>query len=69
VGGYWVADEQVEAIERVVIDDLLGRHAQARIELRVTPSICHYGAWWWARLWSSAVPGCATPPRTPTGFS
>ena len=39
VGGYWVADEQVEAIEQVLIDDLLGRHADARIELRVTPSI------------------------------
>ena len=31
VGGYWVADEQVEAIEQVLIDDLLGRHADARI--------------------------------------
>jgi hypothetical protein len=26
VGGYWVADEQVEAIGQVVVDDLLGRH-------------------------------------------
>ncbi len=34
VGGYWVAEEPVEAIGRVVIDDLLARHASARIELR-----------------------------------
>jgi len=27
VGGYWVASEPVEAIERVTIDDLVGRHA------------------------------------------
>ena len=25
VGGYWVADEPVDALERVVIDDLVGR--------------------------------------------
>jgi hypothetical protein len=29
VGGYWVAGQAVEAIERVVVDDLLGRHARA----------------------------------------
>ncbi len=39
VGGYWVADEPVDAIGQVVIDDLLGRHARAGIELRITPSI------------------------------
>jgi hypothetical protein len=39
VGGYWVADEPVDAIEQVVIDDLVGRHASAGIELRITPSI------------------------------
>jgi len=26
VGGYWVADEPVDAIEQVVIDDLVARH-------------------------------------------
>ena len=31
VGGYWVAEESVEAVERVVVDDLLGRHARAAI--------------------------------------
>ena len=39
VGGYWVADEPVDAIEQVPTDDLLGRHAKAGIELRITPSI------------------------------
>jgi hypothetical protein len=39
VGGFWVSDRQVEAIERVVLDDLLGTHAAAGIELRITPRI------------------------------
>jgi hypothetical protein len=39
VGGYWVADEAVDAIEQVVIDDLVGKHASAGIQLRTTPSI------------------------------
>jgi hypothetical protein len=51
VGGYWVADEQVEAIERLVVDDLLGRHARARIELRITPSIWPF----WRRVTSSTI--------------
>ena len=51
VGGYWVADDQVEAIDRVLIDDLLGRHAAARIELRVTPSIWPF----WRRVTASTV--------------
>jgi hypothetical protein len=51
VGGYWVAEEEVEAIERVVIDDLLGRHAGAQIELRITPSIWPF----WRRVTSSTV--------------
>jgi hypothetical protein len=41
----------VEAIERVVVDDLLGRHASARIELRVTPSIWPF----WRRVTASTV--------------
>jgi len=45
VGGYWVAEQPVDAVERVVIDDLLGRHAGARIELRVTPSIWPFWRW------------------------
>jgi hypothetical protein len=51
VGGYWVAEEQVEAIERVLIDDLLGRHADARIELRVTPSLWPF----WRRVVNSTA--------------
>jgi hypothetical protein len=41
----------VQAIERVVIEDLLGRHAGARIELRVTPSIWPF----WRRVTNSTV--------------
>lgn len=67
VGGYWVAEQPVDAVERVVIDDLLGRHAGARIELRVTPSIWPFWRRVTARPWSSAVRGCATPPLTRTG--
>jgi hypothetical protein len=51
VGGYWVTEEPVEAMERVVIDDLLGRHAEARIELRVTPSLWPF----WRRVMNSTV--------------
>jgi hypothetical protein len=51
VGGYWVAGEEVDAIDRVVIDDLVGRHAKAGIELRVTPSIWPF----WQRVASSTV--------------
>ncbi|HSR85210.1 MAG TPA: hypothetical protein VLM11_13630 [Streptosporangiaceae bacterium] len=51
VGGYWVCDEPVQAIERVVVDDLVGRHALARIELRITPSIWPF----WRRVTHSTV--------------
>jgi hypothetical protein len=51
VGGYWVAGEPVEAIERVIVDDLVGRHAAARIELRITPSIWPF----WRRVADSTV--------------
>jgi hypothetical protein len=51
VGGYWVADEPVEAIEQVILDDLLGRHARAGIELRITPSIWPF----WRRVVNSTV--------------
>ena len=51
VGGYWVAGEPVDAIGQVVIDDLLGRHAGAGIELRVTPSLWPF----WRRVTSSTV--------------
>jgi hypothetical protein len=51
VGGYWVAGEPVDAIDRMVIDDLAGRHARAGIELRVTPSIWPF----WRRVADSTV--------------
>jgi hypothetical protein len=51
VGGYWVADEPVDAVEQVVIDDLAGRHARAGIELRITPSIWPF----WRRVANSTV--------------
>lgn len=43
VGGYWVSEHEVEAIDRVEVGDLLARHAGAGFELRVTPSI---GPFW-----------------------
>ncbi len=51
VGGYWVCDEPVEAVGREVVDDLVGRHADARIELRITPSIWPF----WRRVAGSTV--------------
>jgi hypothetical protein len=51
VGGYWVAGEPVTATEQVIIDDLAGRHAAARIELRITPSIWPF----WRRVAGSTV--------------
>ena len=51
VGGYWVADEPVNAIDQVLLDDLLGRHADARIELRITPSIWPF----WHHVTNSTV--------------
>jgi hypothetical protein len=51
VGGYWVADEPVNAIDQVLIDDLLGRHSRAGIELRITPSLWPF----WDRVKNSTV--------------
>jgi hypothetical protein len=51
VGGYWVADEPVDAIDQVIIDDLAGRHARAGIELRITPSIWPF----WRQVANSTV--------------
>lgn len=51
VGGYWTSDRTVEPIERVEIDDLVGRHARAGIDLRITPSI-----WpWWSAVAASTL--------------
>lgn len=51
VGGYWVSAATVEPLERVEVDDLVGRHAAAGIELRVTPSV-----WpWWRQVAESTL--------------
>ena len=41
--GYWVSPEPVEPIEVVELGDLLARHAEAGIELRIVPNL---GALW-----------------------
>jgi hypothetical protein len=46
-----VADEPVDAIERVELDQLIERHAAAGIEPRITPSIWPF----WRRVTSSSV--------------
>jgi uncharacterized protein DUF6886 len=47
VGGYWVSREGIEAIEVVELGDLLARHAEAGIELRLVPSL--------APLWDRVI--------------
>ena len=51
VGGYWVSDQPAEALEREPVEDLVGRHAGALIELRVTPSIWPF----WRQVAESTV--------------
>jgi len=51
VGGYWISDDQVDATEQIAVDDLLGCHGRARIELRITPSIWPF----WRRVTESTV--------------
>jgi hypothetical protein len=51
VGGYWIAEEPVEAIDQVILDDLVTRHARAGLELRITPSIWPF----WKRVVQSSV--------------
>ena len=38
-GGYWVARSGVEPVEVVELGDLLARHAEAEIELRIVPNL------------------------------
>lgn len=50
-GGYWVSREPVTAVDRIELADLLAQHADAGIELRVTPSL-----WpWWRAVIDSTV--------------
>jgi hypothetical protein len=51
VGGYWVASDAVDAEERTAVGSLLQRHADAEIELRITPSIIPF----WERVVSSSL--------------
>ena len=51
VGGYWVAEEPVDALEQLATNDLLARHASANIELRITPSLRPF----WHRVTNSTV--------------
>ena len=39
VGGYWVSRSAVEPVAIEPVDDLVGRHERAAIELRVLPNI------------------------------
>lgn len=47
VGGYWVSREAVEPLELVELGDLIARHAEAGIELRLVPSL--------APLWQRVI--------------
>ena len=51
VGGYWVAEQPVDATDCVELDDLLASHAAAGIELRIAPSIWPF----WRRVITSTV--------------
>jgi len=39
VGGYWISRDAVQPIAIAPVDDLVGRHERAAIELRVLPNI------------------------------
>ena len=50
-GGYWISTEPVEPVELVELGDLLGRHADAGIELRLVRSLWPL----WDRVTGSTV--------------
>ena len=51
VGGYWVSTATVEGVERLEVGDLLARHAEAGIELRIAPDIWAF----WNRVIESTL--------------
>ena len=51
VGGYWISSEELDAIDRLTINDLLEKHAHARIELRIVATIWPF----WRRVVASTV--------------
>jgi hypothetical protein len=51
VGGYWIAREPVEPLEVDELGDLLARHAEAGIELRVVPTLAPL----WQRVAASTL--------------
>jgi hypothetical protein len=51
VGGYWISSEEVAAIDRLTINDLLAKHADAGIELRIVATIWPF----WRRVVASTV--------------
>lgn len=51
VGGYWVARAAVEPLEVVELGDLLARHADAGIELRLVPALAPL----WRRVTASTL--------------
>lgn len=51
VGGYWVSTAAVEPVERVDLGDLIARHVEAGIELRLVPTLWPL----WARVVASTL--------------
>jgi hypothetical protein len=63
--GYWVSRGTVQPLEVVELTDLLARHAEAGIELRIVPDLRASGTASSPRLSSSAASACATCDRAP----